>query len=434
MKPFVMPTLGADMEAGTLVAWHKQPGDPVHRGDTIAEVDTDKGVIDVEIFSDGVLDEILVPPGRKVRVGTVMATIREAGESSGSGAGVAEVARPAEPTGHAGPILPVETGEERPTPAVLAPAGVAPSVRVAAPVLPVYGPGLAAAGRLRISPAARRLARERQVDPAMIPGTGRGGAVTLADIERAATKPVAAAAPPPPAVSVGEPLPPGISADRLQRMRQTIAAAMARSKREIPHYYLATTIDLHRASSWLAAENETRSPEKRLLPGVLLLKAVGVALRHVPELNAVWEGGKVVLRETVHVGVAISLRQGGLVILALHDTATRSLDSLMDGLRDLTAGARAGRMKSSELSDSTITVTSLGDRGVESVFGVIYPPQVAIVGFGKIAERPWAVDGGLFARPVVTATLAADHRVSDGHRGGLFLDAVDRLLQEPEKL
>jgi pyruvate dehydrogenase E2 component (dihydrolipoamide acetyltransferase) len=322
----------------------------------------------------------------------------------------------------------VETGEERPVSAVATPAGVALTV-------PVYGPGLATAGRLRISPAARRLARERRVDPALVSGTGRSGAITLADIERAATQPaaIAAASPVAPTAPGGRPAP-GISTDRLQRMRQTIAAAMARSKREIPHSYLATTIDLHRAVAWLTVENDRRRPEQRLLPGVLLLKAVSLALRQVPELNAVWEGGTVVLRETVHVGVAISLRQGGLVILALHDTASRSLDDLMDGLRDLTARARAGRMKSSELADSTITVTSLGDRGVESVYGVIYPPQVAIVGFGKIVERPWAAEGGLFVRPVVTATLAADHRVSDGHRGGLFLDAVDRLLQEPEKL
>jgi pyruvate dehydrogenase E2 component (dihydrolipoamide acetyltransferase) len=416
VKPFVMPTLGADMEAGTLVAWHKQPGDPVHRGDTIAEVDTDKGVIDVEIFTEGVLDAILVPPGRRVRVGTTMATIRESGELPGAGADAAS------------PVAPVETGEERPVSAVATPAGVALTV-------PVYGPGLATAGRLRISPAARRLARERRVDPALVSGTGRSGAITLADIERAATQPaaIAAASPVAPTAPGGRPAP-GISTDRLQRMRQTIAAAMARSKREIPHSYLATTIDLHRAVAWLTAENDRRRPEQRLLPGVLLLKAVSLALRQVPELNAVWEGGTVVLRETVHVGVAISLRQGGLVILALHDTASRSLDDLMDGLRDLTARARAGRMKSSELADSTITVTSLGDRGVESVYGVIYPPQVAIVGFGKIVERPWAAEGGLFVRPVVTATLAADHRVSDGHRGGLFLDAVDRLLQEPEKL
>ncbi|MFM7291177.1 MAG: dihydrolipoamide acetyltransferase family protein, partial [Planctomycetia bacterium] len=362
MKPFVMPTLGADMEAGTVVTWHKRPGDPVRRGETIAEVDTDKGVIDVEIWCDGVLDAILVPMGRKVSVGTAMAMIREAGE-----------------TAEAGTIPPVETGEERP--AATAPERQLPAVATAPPV---YGPGLATAGRLRISPAARRLARQRQVDPATIAGTGRGGAITLSDIERAAARPAALAGQAAPTGRPGA----GTAADRLQRMRQTIAAAMARSKREIPHYYLATTIDLHRAVAWLAAENERRPAEKRLLPGVLLLKATALALRAVPELNAVWEGGVVVPRETVHVGVAISLRQGGLVILALHDTATRSLDCLMDGLRDLTARARAGRMKSSELADSTVTFTSLGDRGVESVYGVIYPPQVAIIGFGRIVERP----------------------------------------------
>jgi pyruvate dehydrogenase E2 component (dihydrolipoamide acetyltransferase) len=186
--------------------------------------------------------------------------------------------------------------------------------------------------------------------------------------------------------------------------------------------------------AWLAERNAAVPVAERLLPGVLLLKAAALAIREVPELNAVWDGDRVVLRESVHVGVAIALRGGGLVILALHDTATRPLAELMVGLRDLTGRARAGRMKSSELADATLTVTSLGDRGVETVYGVIYPPQVAIVGFGRIVDRPWAVNGGLVVRPVVTATLAADHRVSDGHRGGLFLDAVDRLLQEPEKL
>jgi pyruvate dehydrogenase E2 component (dihydrolipoamide acetyltransferase) len=412
MQTFLMPTLGADMEAGTLVAWRKQPGDALRRGDTIAEVDTEKGVIDVEVFHDGILDAILVAPGSRVPVGTALATIRAAGEAAVSPAAVAAPVVP--PT-------PPETGEVRPAAAVPAAA-------------PVYAPAIDLFGRLRISPSARRLARELGVDPQLVTGTGHEGAVTRADIERAAAgQPAApqavALAAPPPATAAAPP-----SADRLDRMRRTIAAAMSRSKREIPHYYLSTTIDLHWALAWLDRENERRPPEQRLLAGVVLLKAAALALREVPELNAVWEGDRVVVRPDVHVGVAISLRQGGLVILALHDTASRSLDDLMDGLRDLTARARAGRMKSSELSDSTITVTSLGDRGVDAVWGVIYPPQVAIVGFGKIVERPWAADGGLFARRVVTATLAADHRVSDGHRGGLYLDAVDRLLQEPEKL
>jgi pyruvate dehydrogenase E2 component (dihydrolipoamide acetyltransferase) len=136
----------------------------------------------------------------------------------------------------------------------------------------------------------------------------------------------------------------------------------------------------------------------------------------------------------VHLGVAIALRQGGLVAPALHDAETLSLEDLQAGLRDLVLRARGGRLRSSEMSDATLTVTNLGDQGVDSVFGVIYPPQVALVGFGKLTERAWASGGMLAARPTVTTTLAADHRVSDGHRGALFVAAIGRLLQEPEKL
>jgi pyruvate dehydrogenase E2 component (dihydrolipoamide acetyltransferase) len=209
---------------------------------------------------------------------------------------------------------------------------------------------------------------------------------------------------------------------------------MARSKREIPHYYLSATIDMARANSWLSEENLRRSVEDRLLYGVLLIKAVARGLREVPELNGFWIDGKPAPSANVHVGVAISLRGGGLVAPALHDCDRRSLDDLMRNLLDLVKRARAGRLRSSELSDPTITVTNLGDQGVESVYGIIYPPQVALVGFGKLVERPWSTEGKIISRPQITATLSADHRVSDGHRGGLFLAAVDRLLQAPERL
>jgi pyruvate dehydrogenase E2 component (dihydrolipoamide acetyltransferase) len=217
-------------------------------------------------------------------------------------------------------------------------------------------------------------------------------------------------------------------------MRQTIAAAMTRSKREIPHYYLSTAIDMSRAIAWLNDQNLKRPVTDRLIYGVLLVKAVALALRQIPELNALWVGEKLVLKEEIHVGVAISLRQGGLVAPALRHTDRQSLDDLMRNFLDLVKRARAGSLRSSEISDPTITVTSLGDQGVETVFGIIYPPQVAIVGFGRIADRPWSVEGKIISRPVITSTLSGDHRVSDGHRGGLFLAAVDRLLQEPEQL
>jgi pyruvate dehydrogenase E2 component (dihydrolipoamide acetyltransferase) len=397
MAEFLMPILTADMSAGTLVEWRKKPGDALRRGDIIAVVETDKGLIDIEVFTPGVLERIVVPPGATVPTGTVLAVVRE--EAPAAAAAAAGAAPPPIPS----PI----TAAPPPHPGPL----------------PREGEPEGAPGRLRISPLARKLAAELGVDPATVRGTGAGGAIRREDIEQAAAAGAAA-----PAERPRAPL------DRQARLRQAIGAAMARSKREIPHYYLATTIDLHRAMSWLASENPKRPVEERLLYGVLLIKAVALALKEVPELNSVWRGSEAVLRPAIHVGVAISLRGGGLVAPALHDTAGQSLGDLMRQFRDLVQRARSGGLRSSELSDPTITVTSLGERGVESLFGVIFPPQVAIVGFGKVVERPWAVAGQIVVRPLITATLSADHRVSDGHRGGLFLAAVDRLLQEPDRL
>jgi pyruvate dehydrogenase E2 component (dihydrolipoamide acetyltransferase) len=394
MAEFVMPILGADMVAGTLIAWRKQPGDRVARGDIIAEVETEKGLIDVEVFASGVLERIVVQPGATVPTGTVLALIREDGPA------------PAAMPAVAAPVVTAPV-----VPAAVEPARVEPA------------PG----ERKRVSPLARKVAARLGVDPDTVGGTGPGGTVTREDVERAAAERQAG---PAPAVA---PAPARPRMD-VARMRQTIAAAMARSKREIPHYYLAHPIDLHRVLAWLAEENARRPVTDRLLYGVVLLKAVALALREVPELNAVWRGERAEPSAAVHVGVAISLRGGGLVAPALHDAERQPLGDLMRAFRDLVQRARSGGLRSSELSDPTITVTSLGEQGVERVFGIIYPPQVAIVGFGRIAERPWVVDGAVVPRPVVTASLSADHRVSDGHRGGLFLAAVERLLQSPECL
>ena len=387
-----MPILTADMSAGTLVAWKKKAGDMVKRGDIIAEVETDKGLIDVEVFASGTIERILVEPGATVPTGAVLAIIRE--EAGGP------AAAPLAPSG---------------------PPPVSPRVRAAAaPAVPVSP---TAPGRARISPLARKLAAELGIDLATLQGTGPGGVIRREDIERAAA-----------ARAEGPRKEPRLALDRSARLRQTIGAAMARSKREIPHYYLGTTIDMQRALGWLAEENARRPVADRLLYGVLLIKAVALALHETPELNSVWRGAEAVPGPGIHVGVAISLRGGGLVAPALHDTDRQSLGDLMRSFVDLVRRARSGGLRSSELSDPTITVTSLGEQGVESVFGIIYPPQVAIVGFGKIVERPWSVDGQIVSRPVITATLSADHRVSDGHRGGLFLAAVERLLQEPARL
>ena len=273
--------------------------------------------------------------------------------------------------------------------------------------------------RRRVAPAARKRAEELQVNLDAVTGTGPQGAVTVEDVEQA----MAAATP--------APAPTG---DRQTEMRRAIAAAMARSKREIPHYYLSESIPLARAGAWLAAENARRPVTARLLMAALLLKAVALAARQFPEMNGCFQDGAFRPIAAVHLGVAIALRQGGLIAPALHNTADLPLGELMAQLSDLVRRARAGSLRSSELADPTLTVTNLGDQGVESVHGVIYPPQVALVGFGKVALRPWVEDGTLQALPLLTASLSADHRVSDGHRGALFLARIRDLLQQPETL
>jgi pyruvate dehydrogenase E2 component (dihydrolipoamide acetyltransferase) len=277
----------------------------------------------------------------------------------------------------------------------------------------------AAGARLRISPVAAARAAALGLDARALTGTGPGGAVTLADVEAAVAKPAMRPTPAHPAADA---------------MRHAIATAMARSKREIPHYYLGTSIDMGRALQWLEAANRARPVPQRLLYGVLLLKAVARALKDAPDLNGTWVDGRFQPGAGIHVGWAISLRSGGLIAPAVHDADRKSLDELMTALRDLVKRARGGGLRSSELSDPTITITNLGEQGVESVYGVIFPPQVALVGFGKIVRRPMCIDDAIVARPVVEATLSADHRASDGHRGGLFLAAIERLLQEPAGL
>jgi len=402
MGEFRMPSLGADMEAGTVVEWRVHSGDAVKRGDIVALVETEKGLVEVEIFQEGIVETIVVAEGAKVPVGTVLATIRSAAEATAPA--VTKAVPPPETTPGLSPAA-------KPLPPPPAPRVEAPAPR-----------------RARMSPLAQRRAAELGVDLTTIIGTGADGAITAADIERAA----AAAAPQAGGPELPKPSP--ATPDRLAAMRKAIAAAMARSKREIPHYYLGTRIDMTRATEWLAAENLKRPITNRLLHSVLLIRAVALAVREVPEMNGFWIDGAFTRSNGVHVGVGISLRQGGLVAPAIHDADKLPLDDLMRRMLDLVKRARAGVLRSSEISDATITVSNLGEQGVDTVFGVIYPPQVALVGFGKLSQQPWAADGMVGARPVIAASLAADHRASDGHRGGRFLAAIDHLLQEPSQL
>ncbi|MER6410109.1 2-oxo acid dehydrogenase subunit E2 [Streptomyces humidus] len=561
MAEFTMPSLGADMEEGTLLEWLVGPGDPVHKGDPVAVVETAKSTIEVECFETGVMGRLLVDPGATVPVGTPLALIgptadgavepekpgsprRKPGKAAKAGgptktgkaarsekpekaakpgkaakaakaakagksgegekAGNAEKPGEAEKPGKArkaekpgkpprrptrpppgreeptGPAPsspePVQAPTPAPTPApVPAPAAAArPGHLEAGPLarriaersgvdletLPGSGPGgrvtrtdveRAAAGRgaarpprVRATPFARRLAAELGVDLVTLTGTGKGSAVRAADVRRAAPGPAAEPAPARPdaasarpsaeRVPSGRPAAAGPSEERASAMRQAIAGLMTRANRDIPHYYLSTTVDVAAAMDRMHEHNRRSPVGERLLPAALLLKAAALAAREVPELNGFWTDDRFTAGDGVHLGIAVSLRGGGLVAPALRDADSLALPQLMAALKDLVARARAGRLRGSEVSGATLTVTDLGDQGVETVFGVIHPPQVALVGFGRVVDRPCAVDGLLGVRPTVTATLAADHRATDGAVGARYLTAVTRLLQNPEEL
>jgi len=363
MLEFKLPSIGSDMDEGKLLEWKIKPGDRVKKGQVVAIVDTSKAAVDVEIWFDGMVHELLIEPGETIPVGTVLATLLAPGEKAG-----------------------------------------APP-----------------AGRRKVSPAARKHAEALGIDVDSLVGRGPGGAVTLADVDAAAAQ--------------RSPAKPAAVSDRQAEMRKAIAAAMSRSKREIPHYYLSEAIAMERAQAWLSEANAGRPITGRLLMAALQLKAVALALKKYPEMNGFFRDGAFQPVAAAHIGVAISMRQGGLIAPAIHDVGEKSLDEVMRDLADLVKRARAGSLKSSEMSDPTITVTNLGEQGVEAVYGVIYPPQVALVGFGRIAPRPWVdAAGGLCVAPVLTASLAADHRVSDGRRGALFLAELRDWLQQPEKL
>ena len=462
-----MPALGADMDEGTLVEWLVKPGDEIHKGDIIAVVDTAKSAIEVESFHTGTIERLVMPVGETVPVGTVLAVITEAAPAAQQAAAPPITPPPAPPI--TPPPAPPITPPPAPSATLPAPPATTPLVRHEAEELgvdlaAVHGTGrggriirvdvehAAAARRVRATPLARRLAAELGLDLGPISGSGPGGAIRETDVRQAARAASAAvAAGPPvtrtPAKPAGEPAAhretatrpgparaPVGAADRAGAMRQAIGRLMARSKREIPHYYVSNTVDMGTAMAWLRERNRSLDMSDRLVPAALLLRATALAARQIPQLNGYWTDEHFTPGSAVHLGVAISLRRGGLITPAIHDAADLPPGELMARLRDLVNRARAGRLRGSELTDATITVTNLGDQGVESVTGVIYPPQVALVGFGKIVERPWAVGGLLGVRPVVISTLAADHRATDGYTGARFLTLIADLLQRPEEL
>jgi pyruvate dehydrogenase E2 component (dihydrolipoamide acetyltransferase) len=381
MTAFRMPSLGADMDEGTLVEWLKKPGDQLKRGDIIAVVETQKGAIEIEVFHDGLLEATHVKTGTRVPVGEVLATIRTAEEP--------ESTRPAPPE-----IVP-----QKPV--------YAPPAQVVAPLKP----------GLKITPAASARAKELGIDVLSV-SPGQDGIIGLKELETASTT-----AKPKPGRGIN-----------LDEMRKAIAAAMARSKREIPHYYVSSIIDMTVIMEWLATENARCAVPDRLLAAVPIIKACALGLQQVPELNGHFLDDRPVLIAEVKMGIGIALRGGGLIAPALALPDTLSLTEIMQRLSDLVARVRGGRLRSSELTEATVTLSNLGDNSADMVLPVIYPPQVAIIGVGQIEVRPWVVNDVLAIRKLATFAVAGDHRANDGRSAARFLRLLGEILQKPEML
>jgi pyruvate dehydrogenase E2 component (dihydrolipoamide acetyltransferase) len=404
MSEFKMPSLGADMESAVLMEWKVKEGDPVHKGQVIAEVETSKGVIEIEVFEEGVVDKILVQEETECAVGTPLAMIRAEGEAAQTAPqSEEEVPKEAAPEPEEAP-----SEEERQQ---------VPEERPAAEP-PKESEGTAASQeRIKASPAARKRAKELGVDLASL-ASGSGEAIQLSEVEAPHEKKEEPAG--------GAPVVDG--------MRQAIAKAMSRSNAEIPHYYLSTPINMTPALAWLSELNAKRSIKERILPAALVIRAVVKALEEVPALNGFWQEGEPRLSEAVNPGIAIALRKGGLITPALLNAEQMNLDETMAALNDLITRTRSGKLRGSEMTQQTVTITNLGDLGVERVYGVIYPPQVALVGLGRISDAPWAEGDALSVRKVMQATIAGDHRATDGRTGGLFLQKLEQFLQNPQEL
>ena len=498
-----MPSLGADMDVGTIVEWLVKPGDPVHRGQIVAVVDTAKAAIEIEAFEEGVLEEILVGVGVQVPVGTPLAVIgtsdlagaeRPARAGAGAeavgavapaGAATRGAARQGErvvpahpratpPIRHLAHQLGVDLDEiagsgpdgrithddllhATPSPDLRQDRGHFDARNLDQPLdsRPKPAASPRGVGRLRVSPRARRLAAERGIDVGELAGSG-AGVIVGADLDHVTPEKGSgsgAAATPPSGASGGaggggggtgatpsqraarQPASaPTASPDPKAAMRTAIANLMSRSNAEIPHYYVSHTMDVSSALAWLESHNAELPAARRVLPAALFLRATVLAAREVPDLNAHWIDGALVRSERVDLGVAVATRGGGLVTPALPDVGEMPIDELMAALVDLVGRARRGKLRQSQMAGASITVSSLGETGPDALFGVIFPPQVALVGVGGIIDRPWAVAGMLAVRPTVTITLAADHRASDGRTASAFLATFDRALQNPEEL
>ncbi len=399
---FELPSLGSDMDFGSVVEWFVAPGDQLKRGDVVARVSTEKSDIDIEIWHAGTVVDLIVDLDDEVPVGAPLLSYHPSVPAS------SKPVRNDPVRGTSARKLPLPTSEPS------APVRVAGS---AAELVETVQPA-----SVRASPLARSLALERNLDLSEVAGSGPNGAVLVRDLHSG------------PGMGTQTPPRDSKAGDRATTMRRAIAERMARANRDIPHYHLETDIDMARSLVWLADYNESHPITERILPAALFVRATALAAAQHPDCNGFWLDEAFEPADSVDVAVAVSLRQGGLVTPVIAGADRLSLGETMLALKERAMAARSGSLRSSWMIDASITVSNLGDLGALRMHGVIFPPQVALVGIGRIHSQAWAIDDTVLPRPVVTVSFAGDHRATDGAVGSLFLSTLANYLEHPEKL
>ncbi len=406
-----MPSMGADMTEGTIAKWLKAEGDTVSRGDKLAEIETDKTVVEMEAYSEGLLRKIVVPEGTMVDVGTIIAFIGDAADE------IPEVAAPApeaEPKAQAAPAAPTPAPVQKaaPTPA---PAPVATAA-----------PG----GRVKASPIARKIAEEKGIDISAVPGTGPGGRITKTDVENFTPSPAFAASGGRAAVVMDG------SDTPLSSMRQAIARVTVKSKTEAPHYYVTHEVNMGPAMTFRAQLNEAIVDDgDRVSVNDMVLKAVTAALLKFPKWNSSFDGDKLVGHSSINLGVAIALEEG-LIVPAVIGIHNMSLIEISRAVRDMGKRARGegGSLTQTEMTEGTFGTSNLGMFGTDTFAAIIVPSQAGIIAVGAVKEVPIVKDGQIVAGKVMNATISADHRVGDGAEAAILMGEFQKNLENPARL
>ena len=461
-----MPQMGFDMTEGIIANWLKAEGDPVQKGEAIAEIETDKTTIQIEAFDSGVLSKILAPVGAKVPVGEAIGYIGAPGEAVGGPAAqpvLATAPAPApeasatpSPAGGAVNASPVarrmaeQMGVDLAQVKGSGPGGqimredveafAATKQETAAPA--VTAPALAETGRIIATPAAKKLAQEKQVDLRLVKGSGPEGRIVLADVETYAAKQPAPAAVAPQPAAVPQPqvapkpaaVPAGARTPArtpLTRIRQTIAQRMTNSKTTVPHFYITVAVEMDAALKLREQINEALKPENiKVSVNDLIVRATALALKRFPNLNASFMGDSIEQHEQVHIGVAVAL-PSGLVTVTVREADTKTLRQIAVEMGGLASRAREGKAQAGDMGGQTFTISNLGMYGVESFVAIVNPPDAGILAIGASIPTPVVRDGEVVVRNIMHVTLSGDHRVTDGAEGAQFVNEVKRILENP---